>query len=130
MADDIDALAAAGHAEGQDAIEVAVQRVALMLEVRDQVLESRSENPATFPAFGSAAPKVVGRRILAGLLDAGWSPPSNDAVQKAAERSRAASARYDTWMASLSPEDKARALEHYGTTGEWPPDLRPPRGER
>jgi hypothetical protein len=126
MADDIDPLAAAAYAHGGDPIDVAVKRIAMLLEVRDQVLRGRKENPASFPVFGPADEVVIGRRVVASLLDAGWRPPPDDEVEEAANRSREHSARFSQWLDSLTPEQRARVLEHYSTNGEFPPDLRPP----
>lgn len=44
MGDDIDALAAAAYAHGEDAIDVAVERIAMMIEVRDEVLKGPGES--------------------------------------------------------------------------------------
>jgi len=49
---DIDALAAAAYAHGEDAIDVAVERIAMMIEVRDEVLKGRQENPNSFRRSG------------------------------------------------------------------------------
>src|SRR4051794_13245746 len=91
MAEDIDALAAAAYAHGQDAIDVAVERVAEMIEVRGTVMKSREESPGTFPVFGSTDTTAIGRRVVASLLNAGWRPPTDEDVVDAADRSRQAS---------------------------------------
>lgn len=126
MGDDIDALAAAAYAHGEDAIDVAAERIAMMIEVRDEVLKGRQENPDSFPAFGPTDKAVIGRRVVASLLDAGWRPPPHDKVEDAANRSRGNSARFNQWLDRLSPEQRTNALEHYSKNGEFPPDLRPP----
>lgn len=125
VADDIDPLAAAAHAGGSDAIDVAVDRVATLIEVRDEVLRGREENPNSFPSFGSTDSTVVGRRVVASLLDAGWRPPPGGDIEDAANRSKERSARFSQWLDSLSPEHRARALDDYSKNGEFPPDLRP-----
>src|SRR5664279_2313768 len=102
MAEDIDALAAAAYAGGQDPVDVAVGRVATLIEARDAVLKGRQENPRSFPGFG---------------------PPDEEVVD-AAGRSRKYSARFNQWLDSLSSEQRGRALEHYSEKGEFPPDLR------
>lgn len=126
MTDDIDPLAAAEYAHGGDPIDVAVKGIAMLIEVRDKVLGGRKENPASFPGFGSTDEVVIGRRIVASLLDAGWRPPPDDEVEEAASRSRGRSARFSQWLDSLTPEQRTHALEHYSANGEFPPDLRPP----
>ena len=126
MADDIDPLAAAAYAHGGDPIDEAVERIATLIEVRDEVLKGRKENPASFPGFGSTDIHVIGRRAVASLLNAGWRPPLDDQVEDAANRSREHSARFSQWLDSLTAQQRARAMESYSTTGEFPPDLRPP----
>jgi hypothetical protein len=126
MVDDIDPLAAAAYAEGADPIDEAVQRIATMIEVRDEVLRGRKENPASFPGFGSTDKDVIGRRVVASLLNAGWRPPLDDQVRDAANRSRERSTRFNQWLDSLTAEQRARAMESFSTNGEFPPDLRPP----
>jgi DNA invertase Pin-like site-specific DNA recombinase len=126
MGDDIDPLAAAAYAHGGDPIDVAAERIATLIEVRDDVLRGREENPDSFPGFGPTDKLVIGRRIVASLLDAGWRPPPSDAVEDAANRSRERSARFSQWLDSLTPEQRTRALENYSKNGEFPPDLRPP----
>jgi hypothetical protein len=126
MADDIDPLAAAAYAHGEDPIDVAVERIATLIEVRDEVLRGREEDPDSFPGFGPTDKFVIGRRIVASLLDAGWRPPPSDEVEDAANRSRERGARFSQWLDSLTPEQRTRALENYSKNGEFPPDLRPP----
>lgn len=126
MAEDIDALAAAAYSNGQDAIDVAVGRVATLIEVRDEVVRGRQENPRNFPGFGPTDKDVIGRRVVASLLDAGWRPPPDEEIVDAAGRSRQYSAQFNQWLNSLGPEQRGRALEHYAEKGEFPPDLRPP----
>lgn len=126
MAEDIDALAAAAYANGQDAIDVAVGRVATLIEVRDEVVRGRREDPRNFPGFGPTDKGVIGRRVVASLLDAGWRPPRDGEVVDAASRSRQCSAQFTQWLNSLDPEQRRRALDHYAEKGHFPPDLRPP----
>lgn len=126
VAEDIDALAAAAYAHGQDSIDVAVGRVATLIEVRDEVMRGRQEEPRSFPGFGPTDKDVIGRRVVASLLDAGWRPPDDEEVVDAAERSRHRSAQFKEWLDGLTPEQRGRALHHYSENGEWPDDLRPP----
>jgi len=126
MADDIDSLAAAAYAHGEDPIDEAVKRVTTLIEVRDEVLKGRKNNPASFPSFGSTDIHVIGRRVVAALLNAGWRLPLDDQIQDAANRSRERSARFSQWLDSLTDEQRARAMEYFTTNGEFPPDLRPP----
>lgn len=126
VAEDIDALAAAAYAHGQDPIDVAVGRVASLIEARDEVVRGRQENPGSFPGFGPIDKNVIGRRVVASLLDAGWRPPLDEEVVDAAGRSRHCSAQFNQWLNSLSPEQRGHALDHYSKNGEFPRDLRPP----
>lgn len=126
VAGDIDALASAEYADGQDPIDVAVGRVAMMIEIRDDVVKGRQENPRSFPMFGSTDKTVIGRRIVASLLNAGWRPPPAAEVTEAVDHSAAVIARFTQWLDGLRPEQRTRALEHYSKQGDFPPDLRPP----
>ncbi len=126
MAEDIDALAVAAYAHGQDPIHVAVARVATLIEVRDEVLRGRQERPGSFPGFGPTDKDVIGRRVVASLLDAGWRLPLDEEVVDAAGRSRHYSAQFDQWLSSLNPEQRRHALDHYSENGEFPTDLQPP----
>jgi hypothetical protein len=51
-----------------------------MIEVRDMVMKSREENPDTFLLFGSTDTTVIGRRVVASHLNAGWRPPTDEEV--------------------------------------------------
>jgi hypothetical protein len=72
----MDVPAASAYANGKDAIDVAVERVAMMLDVRDEVVKGREKDPDSFPIFGSIDRPVIARRIVASLLNAGWRPPA------------------------------------------------------
>lgn len=126
VAGDIDALASAEYADGQDPIDVAVGRIAAMIDIRDDVVKARQENPRSYPRFGSTDNTVIGRRVVASLLDAGWHPPPATEITDAVERSAAIIARFTQWLDGLRPEQRTRALEHYSEQGDFPPDLRPP----
>jgi hypothetical protein len=126
MADEIDGLAAFAYELGQDPITVAVDLVATMIKVRDEVLRGRQEEAGSFAVFGSAEPPVVARRIMASLLNAGWRPPDDEAVESAANQSRRANRRLDEWLDGLTPEERERVLDHYAHNGDFPPDQRPP----
>jgi len=126
MADDIDPLAAAAYAQGGNAIDIAVDRIAMLIEVRDEVLRGRAANRSNFPTFGPTDNTVMGRRVLASLLDAGWRPPPDAEVEDAANRYTQRRDRFNRWLDSLQPDQRTRALEYYSTNGEFPPDLRPP----
>lgn len=129
MSDDIDALAAASYAAGNNAIDEAVDRVALLFETRDEVIASRAKDPNNFPGFGRHDAVVVARRAIASLLDAGWKPPTTGEVQAAAAHAREHSRRFDEWRDGLSSEDRTRAFNYFAEHGEFPPDLRPPRAD-
>ena len=123
---DIDALAAARHASGADAFEVAVERIAGHLETRDEVIASRVDRPDWFPRYGPSDKDTIARRIVANLLDAGWSPPTPERVQAAAQKTRDFQKRYAEWWGSFSEAEQRRARDHYSDTGEWPPGINPP----
>lgn len=123
---DIDALAAQRYASGADAIDVAAERVAGHLETRDEVIASRVDRPGSFPLYGPSDKDTIARRIVANLLNAGWSPPTPERVHAAAQRTRDFNKRHDEWWEGLSENEQQRALDHFNVHNEWPPDLSPP----
>ena len=125
--DDIDHRAARSYAEGRDAIDEAVARIALLLEIRDDVIQERETTPSAFQLFGDTAPDVVGRRVVASLLNAGWKPPSDDERDRAVASYHRQRREFDTWKAALAPGEWERAVNYYSEHDEWPPDLQPPR---
>ena len=43
---------------------------------RQAITAARQEDPATFPGYTlELSPAALARRIVGGLLDAGWTPP-------------------------------------------------------
>jgi hypothetical protein len=126
MASEMDPFSAAAHALGQDVIDVATTLVAAHIRARDMALASRTNDPDSWPRFGSTDPEVFARRVAADFLNAGWRPPSDDEVAIAAKRSRRDRAEYNAWLESLSEDDFARVSAHVGEHGSWPDDLRPP----
>lgn len=123
VAEDIDAVASAEYADGQDAIDVAVGHVAMMIDIRDGVAKGRQENPRSFPMFGSTDKTVIGRRVVASLLNAGWRPPPATEITDAVKRSAAVTARFRQWLDGLRPEQRtrARALLRTGRLPARPP---------
>lgn len=93
----------------------------MIMNIRDEVFRGRRDTPLSFPGFGSTDTTVVGRRMVASLLDAGWCPPSRDQVVSAGDRSATLTARFTGWLDSLSP-DSGRAT---GTTTQSTVRTRP-----
>lgn len=76
-AGDMDALARWALRRGVGPVRHAEKTVAAILKVHALIRDARAGNPAAFPCY----PRDLGygalaRRILARLLDAGWTPPS------------------------------------------------------
>lgn len=78
MSYDIDPVAEYARKNGMDSIRYAEILVTAAIEVRDIVINGRAKNPSHFPAYGpDTSEAVAARRILAGLLNAGWKPPED-----------------------------------------------------
>jgi hypothetical protein len=81
---EIEYLAASAYAKRVDPIEWGVGIVRDFIDLFLEINAARCANPDAFPGYGSdASPEHMARRALAGLLDAGWSPPSPEAVAEA-----------------------------------------------
>lgn len=65
---DIDFLAAFAYSTGQDPVDYATENV-----IRAHI--DAHFNPDGFPGEVDPATVVLSRRICAGILDAGWTPP-------------------------------------------------------
>jgi hypothetical protein len=73
---DVEPLHAFAYREGRDPIDHAVFLVETQIETRDMIRTARLTKPDAFPIFRSSlADDATARRILAVLMDAGWSPP-------------------------------------------------------
>jgi hypothetical protein len=65
------------YREGRDPIDHAVFLVGTQIETRDMIRTARLTKPDAFPIFRSSlTDDATARRILAVLMDAGWTPPS------------------------------------------------------
>lgn len=78
---DIDAISRIRYQEGIDPIEHAAQLIAIDLEVRDLVA-AKQVHPRTPIALLDQSDDAYARRIIARLLDAGWSPPDVSALRR------------------------------------------------
>lgn len=64
---------------GTDPIDWAVQMIVNHMEVQQDVLTARAQDPSAFPNVRFDLDNAsVARRALATLLDAGWTPPQLD----------------------------------------------------
>jgi hypothetical protein len=64
------------YENGADPIEHAVHQVEIQIETRDQIRSARVHTPNAYAVFkGDLGDDATARRIIAVLLDAGWSPP-------------------------------------------------------
>ena len=73
---EIDYLAQLSYSAGRDPLDVAIERIRMIIETRDEIRDARATQPHAFPCYGrDITPEHFARRALAWLLDAGWSPP-------------------------------------------------------
>jgi hypothetical protein len=112
----IDALSLDAHARRKDPIDTAIGYIEIQLGWRRTILEARTEDPDAFPsaAWERTDDASMAGRIVAGLLDAGWTPP--DSMMVAAELRRAAVELEATTVEGLKAE--------YGNAGISLSDLR------
>ncbi len=122
---DICALSAAQYAAGRSPIEVAEVAITSLLLVRDAAAR-RSPDLPPLPAWPTTDDEALARKIIGGLLDAGWTPPTDTAITEAARRSNTRREQLRQWRESLTDEQRATVLEHYSQTGEYPPACQPP----
>jgi hypothetical protein len=95
------------------AVDYAVMTVDNLIFLRDAVLAGRGEDPDSFPAVvGDFAGDAIARRIIAALLDEGWTPPSADEL-RAKDRRRNDQARrlIEQLRAGEIPEAIAQSLD-------------------
>ena len=112
---DIDALSAMQYAEGADTITVAVAAVRPLVYWATAVAEERVDNPTAFPGF----PRNVGtdywaRRIVAALIEAGWTPPDQTSIDAAAKASRERS----EWFEANQHKPCSCGHDHAAHSGE------------
>jgi hypothetical protein len=61
---------------GRDPIDYAVEMVAMYIETSAGIRTARLAKPEAFPGFLlSLTDEATARRIVAVLMDAGWTPP-------------------------------------------------------
>ena len=61
---------------GTDPIEYAVELARVQIETSNDIRTARIYSPNAYPIFlGSLGDDAVARRVIAQLLDAGWTPP-------------------------------------------------------
>lgn len=74
---DIEPVHRFAYDSGRDPIDHAVEMVAMQLGTRDQIRTARVHTPTAYPIFrGDLGDEATARRILALLMDAGWTPPN------------------------------------------------------
>lgn len=85
MSATIDYLAANSYRDGSDAVTVATDRVAVLLDAWERVTTTREGNPGAFPGavWADTSPAAVSRRVLGALLDVGWTPPGPQVIAAA-----------------------------------------------
>jgi hypothetical protein len=73
---EIECTARIAYEHGQDPIDYAAWLIGMHLDVYFDILHAREDNPQAYPGYKlSMASEALLRRIVAGLLDAGWQPP-------------------------------------------------------
>lgn len=109
----IDALSVSVYSDGTDPIDWAVQLAATMLDVAQDVIEARTNgSPYQFPSWGEVTVDAVARRIVARLLDAGWTPPAQESINTAIEHQRTRDQEIAAQLRSgHTPEGLADVLE-------------------
>jgi hypothetical protein len=81
MSTDMDYLARLAYELGQDPVTYAEKTTRALIDAHMAVAAARAENPRTFPGYCiPLTTDALAGRIVAWLLDAGWSPPA--AAQK------------------------------------------------
>lgn len=123
-------LAAHEYAEGTDPITAAEGQAVILLNIRRVAAQRIALGRAPLPAWVDVSHQAVARKLIGWMLDAGWSPPSNDDIADAKQWVEDYDARWMAWWMSLSDEQQARFAEVYGTTGEYPEGLMPPQKRR
>jgi hypothetical protein len=64
------------YEHGTDPITYAESHVTMLIGVHLGVAAAREENPQSFPIYSpDVSNEALARRIVGGLLDAGWTPP-------------------------------------------------------
>jgi len=59
------------------------------------------------------------------LLDAGWRPPSDEAVAAAAARAAEKTTQFRAWLDGLGDVERLQAMSYYAEHNEFPPGLSP-----
>lgn len=87
--EDIDGLDKYAYEQGRDPIDWAVQKAQSFIDAHVEVSVARMTNPAAFPFYCLPLTfEALARRIVGGLLDAGWTAPTlGDADQTRNEES-------------------------------------------
>jgi hypothetical protein len=126
----IDHIPATFYAHGKDALDVALEAAELHIEMRDQVRTARAEDASSFPIYGPTDAKTIAARIIGDLMGAGWTPPSEEDIKTAADRSRAASERFQEWYDALTINRRRYVMSYFSRHGEFPEDCCPPKDEQ
>ena len=108
---DICSIARMSYERGRDPIEYAETCVVQVhLDAYLTITASRAVNPASFPGYLlELAPEALARRIIGGLLDAGWASPAGPASPVASEDGIGEQAR-TAYQLGVSPVGYAEHL--------------------
>lgn len=71
------------YRSGTDPIEYAVTVACMQIEAANEIRAARARRPDAYPVFkGSLSDDATARRVVAELMNAGWTPPSEDAIRR------------------------------------------------
>lgn len=117
---EIDSITAAAYAEGVTPIDWAIRLSAGHIDLTVEIVTARADNPSAYPIWGNRplTGEATAGRIIASLLDAGWTPPTAEQIH---ERVAQVYAERRRIVADLDAgQVPAAVVDAYG--------YRPPRG--
>lgn len=75
--EDIDGLDKVAYEQGRDPIDWATQKSRDYIDAHLEIWGGRLKDPSYFPGYCiPLTTEALARRIVGGLMDAGWTPPS------------------------------------------------------
>lgn len=105
---EIDNITLEQWARGRSPVDAAIHQTSILIAVRDSIAVSRSENPESFPlpVWTSTCPDSVARKLVAAMLNAGWTPPSPVTVVNELRKSatRVESLTEEELLSQLGPD--------------------------
>lgn len=107
---DIDALSAGAYASGTDPIDWACNLIETQIDAWDVIRRERVHSPNAYPVYiVPLTYPALARQVVALLLNAGWTAPSDDTIQQVvADHNAAVKATIDELAAGRLPSSMAR----------------------